>query len=161
MLQIGIIGAGLASESETAVAQELGFEIAKRGHIVICGGRGGVMEAAAKGAKSEGGLTVGILPGESADEANPYIDVRIVTAMSHARNAVIARTGDVLIAVGGGSGTLSEIALGLKTGRPVVLIEDALPRFYPDTAEVVIAESPSQAVEISEELVRKIKEAKA
>jgi len=158
MLQIGVIGAGSASDSEIAVAEEVGAEIARRGHVLVCGGLGGVMEAAAKGAKSAGGLTVGILPGESASDANQYIDVKIVSAMSHARNAIIARTSDALIAVGGGAGTLSEIALGLKIGRPVVLVENGLPDFYPDSKDVVIAKNPGHAIDISEARVPQLKE---
>ncbi len=160
MLQIGVIGAGSASDSEKAVAEAVGSEIAGRGHILVCGGRGGVMEAAAKGAKNAGGLTVGILPGESAGDANQYIDVKIVTAMSHARNAIIARSADALIAIGGGSGTLSEIALGLKIGRPVVLVEGALPDFYPTSQDVMVAKNPCHALDISERNIRLLKEAK-
>ncbi|RMF87066.1 MAG: TIGR00725 family protein, partial [Nitrospinota bacterium] len=94
--------------------------IAIRGAILVCGGLGGVMEAAARGAREGGGLTVGILPGCEATEANPYIDIPIVTGMSHARNLLIVRTAEVVIALPGEYGTLSEIALALKIGRPVV-----------------------------------------
>ncbi len=161
MLQIGVIGAGSASDFEKAVAEAVGSEIAGRGHILVCGGLGGVMGAAAKGAKNAGGLTVGILPGESAGDANQYIDVKIVSAMSHARNAIIARSADALIAIGGRHGTLSEIALGLKIGRPVVLVEGALPDFYPPSQDVVIAKNPGRAVDISEQQIRLLKGAKA
>ncbi len=154
MLQIGVIGAGLASETEVAVAKEVGSEIARRGHILVCGGLGGVMEAAAKGTKNGGGLTVGILPGESAADANQYIDVKIVTAMSHARNAIIARSANALIAIGGGAGTLSEIALGLKIGRPVVLIKSALPEYYPTSQDIMIAKNPCDALDISEQRIK-------
>ena len=104
-------------------AEKVGEEIAKTGCILICGGLGGVMEACAKGAKKHGGVTVGILPGASKEEANEHIDIKVVTAMGHGRNALLARSGDVLIAVGGGLGTLSEISLGLKMGKSVVVIE--------------------------------------
>lgn len=89
------------------------------GAILICGGLGGVMEASAKGAKEGGGVTVGVLPGSSIDQANPYIDIPIATNMGHARNTIIAQTADVLIAISGEYGTLSEIAIGLKLGKPV------------------------------------------
>lgn len=84
------------------------------------------MEAASRGATGEGGVTVGVLPGDSAEEANPHVQLTVVTDMGHARNAVIARSGDGLVAVGGGLGTLSEIALGLKSGTPVAVLETGL-----------------------------------
>lgn len=124
MIQAAVIGGGEAGDKVLALAREVGREIARAGCVLICGGLGGVMEASAKGAKEIGGLTLAILPGTSKDEANPYMDIRVVTAMSHARNAIIARSADFLIAVGGGMGTLSEIALGLKEGKPVIVLED-------------------------------------
>ncbi len=117
---IGVIGAGECDAFLAKKAERVGEEIAKRGGVLICGGLGGVMEAAAKGAKSQGGLTIGILPTSNKKDANPYIDIAICTGMGHARNAIIALTSDVLIAVGGEYGTLSEIALGLKAGKPVI-----------------------------------------
>jgi uncharacterized protein (TIGR00725 family) len=155
MLQIGVIGAGKAKDGEKRIAKEVGMEIGKAGHILICGGLGGVMEGAAKGVKSQGGLSVGILPGGKKEEANQYIDVAIVTAMSHARNAIIARTADVLLAVGGGAGTLSEIALAQKIGKPVILLKDAMPKFSPMSKETYLASSPKEAVELAEKIVRK------
>lgn len=123
MIQIGVIGGGKADDETISLAMEVGREIARQSCILLCGGLGGVMEASAKGAKEEGGLTVAILPGTSKEEANPYMDVKIVTAMSHARNAIIARSADALIAVDGGLGTLSEIALALKIVKPVIVLE--------------------------------------
>jgi hypothetical protein len=123
MQHIGVIGSGGARGELYGIAEEVGEEVAKAGHVLICGGLYGVMEACAKGAKKEGGITVGILPGFDKGEANKHIDIKIVTGMSHARNAIIARTADVLIAVDGKLGTLSEISLGLKIGKPVVVIE--------------------------------------
>jgi uncharacterized protein (TIGR00725 family) len=161
MLQIGVIGAGQVNAKEQQIAEQIGAEIARRGHILVCGGLGGVMEAAAKGTKNHGGLTVGILPGESKKDANQYIDVKIVSAMSHARNAIIARSADALIAVGGGAGTLSEIALGLKMGRPVVLVEGALPEYYPPSQSIMIAKNPGEALDISEHRISSLKEAKS
>ena len=117
---IGVIGAGDCNDDVAAKAEAVGREIAKRGGVLICGGLGGVMEAAAKGAASQGGLTIGILPTSHKKNANPYIDIAICTGMGQARNAIIALTSDVLIAVGGEYGTLSEIALGLKAGKPVI-----------------------------------------
>jgi hypothetical protein len=123
MIQIAVIGGGEADDETLALAREVGREIARSGNILLCGGLSGVMEASAKGAKEEGGLTIAILPGASKEEANPYMDVKIVTAMSHARNAIIARSADALIAVDGELGTLSEIALALKIDKPVIVLE--------------------------------------
>ena len=91
--------------------------------MLLCGGLTGVMEHAARGARSAGGLTIGLLPGEDPDEANPYIDVAIASGLGHARNAVLARTADGVVAIGGGLGTLSEIALALRNGRPTIGIQ--------------------------------------
>lgn len=123
MTQVAVIGGGDADKRILNLAREVGREIAKAGCTLLCGGLGGVMEACAQGAKEVGGLTIGILPGGSGEEANPYIDVKIVTAMSHARNAIIARSADFLIAVDGEMGTLSEIALALKERKPVIMLE--------------------------------------
>jgi uncharacterized protein (TIGR00725 family) len=117
---IAVIGTSL-DESETCrAAHEIGVRLAGAGAAVICGGLGGVMEAACRGAKSAGGTTVGILPGSSTREANPYVDVAIATGMGEARNAVIVCTADAVIAVGGGYGTLSEIGLALRMDKPVI-----------------------------------------
>jgi len=91
--------------------------------VLICGGLTGVMEHAARGARSAGGLTIGLLPGEDPTEANEYIDVAIASGLGHARNAILARTADGVVALGGGLGTLSEIALALRNGRPTVGIQ--------------------------------------
>jgi len=126
---VGVIGSGECSEELSSLAREVGREIARRGGILICGGLGGVMEAACEGAKEEGGLTIGILPGTSREDANPYVDIPIATGLSDARNVIIVRSSDVLIAVGGRWGTLSEIAFALKFGKPVVCLKgwDMLP----------------------------------
>jgi hypothetical protein len=117
---IAVIGAGSADKKLLAIADRVGRLIARNGAIMVCGGLGGVMEAAARGAKSEGGMTIGILPGLDKSDANPYIDVPVVTGIGDMRNAIIVRTADVLIAIGGEYGTLSEIALGLKSGKTVI-----------------------------------------
>lgn len=117
---VAVVGAGQCTPQEAESAEAVGHELARRGAILICGGRGGVMEAACRGAKAGGGQTVGILPGPSRDEANPYVDVPIVTGLGEARNLIIVRSADAVIAVGGEYGTLSEIAFALKLGVPVV-----------------------------------------
>ena len=117
---VAVIGGNYCSKEIAKIAYEVGKKIAQRKHILLCGGLGGVMEAACRGAKDGGGLTVGILPGKEKTEANPFVDIPIVTSMSYARNAIITRTADVVIAVDGKYGTLSEIGLALGTGKKVV-----------------------------------------
>lgn len=117
---ISVIGASTATEEEFRAAEDVGREVARQGAVLICGGLGGVMEAAAKGAREAGGLTVGILPGEDTTEMNPYIDIPVITGLGYARNALVAYSGDAIIAVGGKLGTLSEIAYALMKYKPVV-----------------------------------------
>jgi len=120
---IAVVGAGVCSEETAQVAKEVGRHLARAGALLVCGGLGGVMEAACHGAWEEGGLTVGILPGTSRDSANPFVHIPIATGLGEVRNALIARTADAVIAIDGEFGTLSEIALALKIGKPVVGIE--------------------------------------
>jgi len=122
-IQIGVIGASECSAEEYKIAYEVGKEIARTGAVLVCGGLGGIMEGACKGARENNGITVGILPGESKHDANPYVDVSIVTALSHARNNLVVRSSDVIIAIKGGYGTLSEIAIALKIGKKVIGID--------------------------------------
>jgi uncharacterized protein (TIGR00725 family) len=103
-----------------ATADRVGRLVAQRGAVVVCGGLGGVMEAACRGAQGEGGLAVAILPGLDRSAANPHVDVALPTGLGEARNALVVRAADCVIAVGGGYGTLSEIALALKGGKRVV-----------------------------------------
>ena len=117
---IAVIGAGRADKELHALAEEVGRLIALNGAVLVCGGLGGVMEAAARGANAEGGITVGILPGFEKSAANPYINVPVATGLGEIRNAVIVRSADVLIAIGGEYGTLSEIAFALKAGKTVI-----------------------------------------
>lgn len=141
--QIGVIGAGSCSEEIYELALRVGREIARLGHILVCGGLGGVMEAACRGAKEAGGLTVGILPGPSKDAANRWVDVVIATDMGHARNVIIVHSSDGLIAISGGPGTLSEIAIALKTSKPVVSLKSfALNGLLPQ------AQGPEEAVQM-------------
>ena len=117
---IAVIGAASCSPSEAKAAEVVGKVLAEGGATVLCGGHGGVMEAACRGARLAGGLTVGILPGDDPSTANPYVDVAIATGLGEARNAVVARTAQAVVAIGGRYGTLSEIAFALKRGLPVV-----------------------------------------
>ncbi|AKB31980.1 hypothetical protein MSSIH_1290 [Methanosarcina siciliae HI350] len=153
--QIGVIGAGTCSRETGALAEAVGREIAKKRAGLLCGGLGGVMEAAAKGAKLAGGITIGILPGTLREEANPWIDVAVLSGMGHARNALIAQSSDALIAVDGEYGTLSEIALGLKMGKPVVLLES---KWRIEGTER--AKNPLEAVELVFRLIEERKNKK-
>jgi uncharacterized protein (TIGR00725 family) len=146
---IGVIGAGVCDAEIAEKAFEVGRAIAQEGAVLLCGGLGGVMEAAARGAKSAGGLTIGILPGPSAEDANPYIDVPIVTDMGHARNVILVRSCDAVIAVAGGFGTLSEIAVACKIGIPCVGL--ATWRIAP---EVCGEEDPAHAVALALQMAR-------
>ena len=117
---VAVVGPGEASREELELAEAVGRAVAERGAVVVCGGLGGAMEAACRGAKDAAGTTVGILPGSDRAAANEFVDVAIATGLGEARNALVVRAADVLIAVGGSWGTLSEIALALRTGRRVV-----------------------------------------
>jgi uncharacterized protein (TIGR00725 family) len=141
-IQIGVIGAGQCSLEIESLAEEVGREIAKKKALLICGGLGGVMEASARGAKKEGGVTIGILPGFSFEDANPFIDIPIVTGLSHARNFLVVRSSQAIIAVEGGYGTLSEIGIALKLRKPVVGL-----RTWDISKKIVTVETPEDAVE--------------
>jgi uncharacterized protein (TIGR00725 family) len=117
---VAVVGASAGTPSELALGEAVGRLLAERGAVLVCGGMGGVMEAAAGGANNAGGTTVGILPTASRLDANPYLTIAVATGMGEARNAIVVRTADVVIAVHGEYGTLSEIALALKMGKPVV-----------------------------------------
>lgn len=147
--QIGVIGAGNCSSETRSLAEAVGKEIAKKGAVLLCGGLGGVMEAAACGAKLEGGTTIGILPGTCRKDANPWIDMAILSGMGHARNALIAQSSDALIAVSGEYGTLSEIALGLKMGKPVFVLDCKW-----EIEGIQRVKSPQEAVERALELIK-------
>ena len=121
-MQIAVIGGEDADERALRLARQVGKEIAKQGHILVCGGRGGVMAAAAQGAKEAEGLVVGILPGEDDSDANAFLDVKVRTGIGFARNACVALTGDAVIAVAGGCGTLSEIGLAWAYGKRIVAL---------------------------------------
>ena len=121
-LVVGVIGGEQADEVHAELAYEVGRELGARGHTLVCGGRGGVMREACRGARETGGLTVGILPGDDARDANEFVDVPVVTGLGSARNTIIARTAEALVAVDGSYGTLSEIAFGLIAGRPIVAL---------------------------------------
>ena len=146
--RIGVMGPSECPPGVSNLAREVGRLIARAGGILICGGGGGVMEAAACGAKDAGGITVGILPGSSASEANSHIDIPIVTGMGNARNVINVLTSQSVIVIHGGCGTLSEIALALKCGTPVVALEswNIIPPEGGARPKIIVVTTPKEAV---------------
>ena len=144
---IGVIGAANASEKEKRTSEEVGVLIAGRKCLLLCGGMGGVMEAACQGAKSAGGTTIGILPGPESSSANRFIDIPIVTGMGEARNVVVAKSSHCIIAIGGSFGTLSEISFALKSGIPVIGLDT-----WDVSEEIIKCKTPEEAVRTAFEL---------
>ena len=138
-MQVAVIGSGVEHEER---AEEVGRLLAERGCTVVCGGRGEVMAAVARGAKSAGGTTIGILPGETRTDANEWIDHVVVTGIGHARNLAVVASSDAVIAVGGRWGTLAEIGFARTLGRPVVILEPGW-----EIEGVERAATPEEAVE--------------
>ena len=138
---VAVVGPGTATGETYGRAREVGRLVAGRGGIVVCGGLGGVMEAAARGATEAGGTAVGILPDEDRGRANGYLSYSIATGVGQARNLAVACSADVVVAVGGGYGTLSEVGLALKVGRPVVSLGS-----WDFGDHVTVAATPREAV---------------
>ena len=150
---IAVIGGGQCSKEEAKLAEEVGRELARQGAILVCGGLGGVMEAACKGASSQGGVTIGILPGDSRQAANPYIQIPIVTGMGYARNITVVKSAQAVIAVGGNYGTLSEISHALQSGIPVIGLNTwSLSRKGQQDNSIIPAQNPTEAVDKALEL---------
>lgn len=143
-IQIAVIGAGQCSDGVRQRAEEVGAEIARRGATLVCGGLGGVMEAAACGARRAGGLTVGVLPSYDRRRANEWLDVVIPTGFGHGRNVIVVASGDAVIALPGEHGTASEIALALTLGRCVIGLDA-----WQDYVGVLRATSPHDAVDMA------------
>ena len=120
---IAVVGPSEATDDELSAAEAVGRGLAERGAVLVCGGLGGVMAGACRGAQAAGGTTVGILPGKERAAANEWVDVAVSTGLGEARNALVVRAADAVVAVGGGYGTLSEIALALKAGKPVIGVD--------------------------------------
>ena len=142
-IQIAVIGSGVQHEAR---AEEVGRLVAEAGATLVCGGLDEVMAAAARGAKAAGGVTVGILPGETRADANQWVDHVVVTGTGHARNLAVAASGDAVIAVGGGYGTLAEIAYARILGRPVVVLA---PGWDLGREGIELASTPVEAVELA------------
>lgn len=126
---VSVVGSGRCGQDEAgralyAAAVELGGRLARAGFVVVCGGLAGVMEGACRGAREAGGRTIGILPSDDRATANAWVEVPVVTGLGHMRNMLVVANGDVVVALGGGFGTLSEVALARKTGKPVVAVGD-------------------------------------
>jgi uncharacterized protein (TIGR00725 family) len=164
---IGVIGSSSAEKAVLDAAYEVGREIIKAGFSLICGGLGGVMEAACRGAYNEAGENsgriIGILPGTSRYDANPYVDIAILTGMGYARNCIIACSADAIVAVSGGSGTLSELALAWQYGKPIVVLT-GLPGFCASLSGVSIdgrrpdkimgAKTAAEAISLIKEILK-------
>jgi len=144
---VAVIGGNRCSAEVAQLSEEVGRELAKQGAILICGGMGGVMEAACRGACSEGGLTIGILPGDKAQAANPYVQIPIVTGMGYARNIIVVKSARAVIAIDGSYGTLSEISYALQNDIPVIGLNTwSLANNGKQDNSIIIAESASEAV---------------
>lgn len=152
---IGVIGGQEATEPALSHAFEVGRELASRGHVLVSGGRAGVMREACRGAKAAGGMTIAILPGDDTGDANEFVDIPIITGIGFARNSILARTADALIAIGGSYGTLSEIAYGFTVGTPVIGLGTwQLADHEGSEPPIVRVSSPVEAVTEAERLAR-------
>ena len=148
-IQVSVIGAGTCSDDIASLAYEVGRHLALNDCILLCGGLGGVMEHAAKGARDNNGQTIGILPGFDISDANPYIDIAVPTGISHARNIVVVRSGMACIAVEGSYGTLSEIAIALELKKPVIGLNT-----WDISPDIIKAATPEDAVEKAIEQIK-------
>lgn len=146
-MRVSVIGGSTVTPEEAEVAEEVGRRLAERDHTLVCGGLGGVMAAACRGASEAGGRTIGILPGDERAAANPHVDTAIATGLGHARNAMVVMNGDAVIAIDGGVGTLSEVGFAGVYDRPVAGLETH------DVPGVEAVESPTESVDFVESAV--------
>ena len=155
-MMISVIGGGNNPPAEAMdMAEEVGRELARRGVVVVCGGLNGVMEAVCRGAKTQDGVTIGILPGNNAADANPWVDYPIVTGMRYARNVAVVKSGEAIIAVDGSYGTLSEIAHALSNGIPVIGLKTwSLAHDGKADEGIIPASTPVEAVELALEAAK-------
>lgn len=155
---IGVIGDSSCSPEEAKLAENVGELLAQRGVIVVCGGLGGVMEGVCRGAKSKGSLTVGILPGQDSSMANPWVDIPVVTGLGEARNVVVVKSAQAVIAIGGNYGTLSEIAYALKNSIPVIGLNTwSLSRNGREDDSIIKVRSVTEAVDKAISLAKRRK----
>lgn len=146
-MKISVIGGGSIDKKIYKKAEKVGKLLADRNHSIVCGGKGGVMEAVCKGAKKNNGLTVGILPEDNTTKANQYIDIALSTGLGNARNVIVVMNGDVVVSIDGGAGTLSEIGHSLDMGKPVIGLETH------DIPLIEHVNSPKQVVKRVEEFI--------
>jgi uncharacterized protein (TIGR00725 family) len=145
---ISVIGDSSCSPEEAKLAESVGELLAQQGATIVCGGLGGVMETVCRGAKSKGGSTIGILPGQDSSMANPWVDIPVVTGLGEARNVVVAKSAQAVIAIGGSYGTLSEIAHALKSGIPVIGLNTwSLSRNGREDDSIIKVQSATEAVD--------------
>ncbi len=150
---IGVIGGFPCTTEEARLAEAVGRELARKGALLVCGGQGGVMEAACKGSQAEGGITIGILPGDSRQNANPYVSIPVITGMGSARNIIVVKSAQAVIAVGGGYGTLSEISFALMNKIPVIGLNTwSLSRNNTMDKSIVLTDDPTKAVNLALQL---------
>ncbi len=155
---IGVIGDSSCSPEEAKLAESVGELLAQRGATIVCGGLGGVMEAVCRGAKSKGGLTIGILPGKNSSTANPWVDIPVVTGIGEARNVAVVKSAQAVIAIGGGYGTLSEIAYALKSNIPVIGLNTwSLSRNGREDDSIITIQSATEAVDKAISLAKRRK----
>jgi hypothetical protein len=151
---IAVIGASDPTSEEASLAEEVGRELARKKAVLVCGGLGGIMEAACKGASAENGLTVGILPGGNRQKANSYVQVPIVTNLGEARNVIVVKSAEAVIAIGGGYGTLSEIGHALRNGTPVIGLNTwSLSRNGQADNSIILVQNPVDAVNKALEMI--------
>ena len=151
---ISVIGGSRASDEELRLAEETGREIAARGAVLVCGGMGGVMEAACRGARQAGGITVGILPGDKRSSANSFVDIPVVTGMGYGRNVIVARSAQAVIAIGGSYGTLSEISYALQGGVPVIGLDTwEFSRGCKPDKSITRVSTPAEAVALAMDMI--------
>ena len=155
---IAVIGNSSCSPEEAKLAESVGELLAQQGATVVCGGLGGVMEAVCRGAKSKGGLTIGILPGENSSMANLWVDIPVVTGLGEARNVAVVKSAQAVIAIGGSYGTLSEIAYALKSNIPVIGLNTwALSRNVQEDDSIIRVQSAANAVDKAISLAKRRK----
>jgi len=148
-MRVSVIGGSSVTDEEAELAAAVGREVATRGHELVCGGLGGVMQAACRGASEAGGNTLGILPGEDRSAANPHVDTAVATGLGHARNALVVCNGDAVIAVDGGPGTLSEVGFAAVYGRPIAGLRTH------DVEYVEHVDTPAEALDYVERRVHR------
>ncbi|TEU17706.1 MAG: TIGR00725 family protein [Dehalococcoidia bacterium] len=153
---ISVIGDSSCSPEEAKLAESVGELLAQQGATIVCGGLGGVMEAACRGAKSKGGSTIGILPGQDSSMANPWVDIPVVTGIGEARNVAVVKSAQAVIAIGGSYGTLSEIAHALKSGIPVIGLNTwSLSRNGREDDSIIKVQSATEAVDKATSLAKR------